>query len=280
MPLYVVATPIGNLADISQRAIQTLSAAELILAEDTSHSIRLLKAYKITTPLKRFDAYEEKYLNQNTRLCSLIKKDAAIALICDAGSPLISDPGKLLVQFSHSNHIRVIPIPGACAAISALSISGFDADSFFFGGYLPRQPSSRRAYLNKHRSATSTAVFYETPQRIGKSCDDICSIWGSHRRALLARELTKINEQLIGGTLAEINQLVHSQEMKGEIVLVVEGRQEQQRQEDEWDDEDERTIRLLLKELSLKRAVKTAAELRKKSKNLFYHQALRVQQEQ
>jgi len=278
MPLYIVATPIGNLTDISQRAVQTLSAAELILAEDTSHSIRLLNAYKITTPLKRFDAYEEKHLNKNTKLCSLIKKDVAIALISDAGSPLISDPGKLLVQFSHSNHIRVIPIPGPCAAISSLSVSGFDADSFFFGGYLPRQPSLRRAYLNKHRSTSSTTVFYETPQRIRKSCDDICSIWGSERKALLARELTKINEQVVSTTLGEINQLVHSQEMKGEIVLVVEGKQEQQKPEDKWDDEDERTLRLLLKELSLKRAVKAAAELRKKSKNLFYHQALKVQQ--
>lgn len=282
MPLYVVATPIGNLTDISQRAIEALSAAEVILAEDTSHSIRLLKAHRITTPLKRFDAYEEKQLNRNTRLCSLIKKDATIALISDAGSPLISDPGKLLVQFCHNNHIRVVPIPGPCAAISALSISGFDANSFIFGGYLPRQPTLRRAYLNKHRSVPSTSVFYETPQRIGKSCDDLCSIWGSERKALLARELTKINEQVVSATLGDINQLVHSQEIKGEIVLVVEGKQErqkQQEQEDDWNDEDERTLKLLLKELSVKRAVKTAAALREKSKNLFYHQALKIQQE-
>lgn len=276
MPIYVVATPIGNLTDISQRAIETLREAQLVLAEDTSRSIRLLKAYNITTPLKRFDAHEEKYLKRDKKLCDLIKKDIPIALISDAGSPLISDPGRLLVQFGHSNRVRVIPIPGACAAISALSASGFDADSFFFGGYLPRTQPVRRTYLNKYRSLSLTSVFYETPQRIHKSCADLCELWGSERRALLARELTKINEHILSATLGDIHQMVQSREMKGEMVLIVEGRQEQA---GEWSDEDERTLRLLLKELSLKKATGVAAQLRNKNKNLFYHQALRIRQE-
>ena len=276
MPLYVVATPLGNLADISNRALRTLTEAELILAEDTSHSIRLLKAYNIKTPLKRYDAYKEKKLPEDARLLSLIKKDASIAIISDAGSPLISDPGRTIVQLAQDMSMRVIPIPGPCAAIAALSISGFEAGSFFFGGYLPRTGAARRACLEQYRSSYETSVFYEAPHRLRKSLEDLCKVWGSDRKLVLARELTKIHESVFIGTIGEINRIVNEKKVQGEMVLVLEGINTKK---DTWNQEDERTLKLLLNELPLKLAVEVAARIRCKKKNVFYRQALAMQKE-
>ena len=271
MPLFVVATPIGNLADISTRALEVLGAVELVLAEDTAHSGKLLRHFGIKTPLKRYDAYQEK--KNDAALRNLLGTDADIALISDAGSPLISDPGALIVRIAHSMKVRVIPIPGACAAVAALSASGFLSQSFVFGGYLPRTENPRRALLHKYRNFLETIVFYEVPHRIRKSLRDVEEVWGAERKAVFARELTKVYESVNAGTVAEIRQAVEEKEPKGEMVLVLEGKKEEK---PSWDEEDARILKLLLNTLSNKQAADLAARIRGKSRNIFYRRALAI----
>ena len=261
----------GNLADISKRALCVLADAECILAEDTSRSIKLLSAFGINTPLKRYDAAQEKRLNQNAQLRAFMRRDASIALISDAGSPLISDPGALIVELAHKMKKQVIPIPGPCAAIAALSVSGFQTQSFFFGGYLPRVKAARCAILEKYRSSPDAIVFYEVPHRIQKSWVDVQAILGNERKAVLARELTKVYETVLRGTVAEISQAVHGAQPKGEMVLVLEGNKEEKPQ---WEEEDERVLKLLLTAMPRRQAATLAAKVRRKKRNLFYRHVL------
>ena len=221
--LYVVATPIGNLADITFRAVDTLKQVRLIAAEDTRHSARLLHRYGITTPLVSLHEHNEH--ERVDRLLERLLQGESVALISDAGTPLISDPGYRLVAEVRRRGIPVVPIPGPSAIIAALSVSGLPTDRFCFEGFLPPKPGARRARLQALRDEPRTLIFYESPHRICDTLRQMCEIFGSEREAVLARELTKRFETLRGGAIGEISAWVAGDrdQQKGELVLLVKG---------------------------------------------------------
>lgn len=216
--LYLVATPIGNLKDISQRALETLQSVDVIACEDTRHTAKLLNAYEIS---KKLISYHEH--NEAARADELIKRllnDESIALVSDAGTPGISDPGFRLVQKAHDNAINVISIPGAVAFVNAAIISGLPTDQLFFGGFLPSKKGDRRKYLANVASIPATLVFYESPHRLDRSLADCADVLGN-RNCAIVRELTKLHEEVIAGTLNELAARFAAANPKGEIVLVI-----------------------------------------------------------
>ena len=298
MPLSVIATPIGNLEDLSPRALKHLKQAEIILAEDTRKTQALLASHKITAKLRRCDSYEEERLVASDKFLREMKSGAEIALVSDAGSPTISDPGAKIVALAHEHKVPVVVVPGPSALIAALSVSGFGGSKFYFGGYLPAAENNRRKVIQQYASAPlevldskTNLVFYETPHRIKGALDDLCEIWGEGRRALLARELTKEHETLYRGTLTEIRDSISEQELKGEIVIVLEnaaasgddtkagGGKATKSGSAELTEADKSVLKLLLEDLNLKEAAAIAAKLTNKSKNLFYEQGLKFKDE-
>jgi 16S rRNA (cytidine1402-2'-O)-methyltransferase len=218
--LYLVATPIGNLEDITLRALRILKEADLIACEDTRHTARLLTRYDITTPRESYHQFNEE--NRTPRLLQMLSEGKNIALVSDSGMPLISDPGYELVSACRREGIPVVPIPGPSAAIAALAGSGFPSDSFFFAGFLPARSAPRKRRLEELACIPSTLVFYEAPHRLLNSLEDILAVLGT-RRACLARELTKIYEEFLQGTLAELlDQLRARPKIQGEITLIIE----------------------------------------------------------
>ncbi len=217
--LYIVATPIGNLEDITLRALRTLREADLIACEDTRQTRKLLDHAGISKPAVSYHDH-----NESERAAELIAKLEAgmkIALVSDAGTPLISDPGYRLVTAAVDAGIPVVPIPGACAAVAALSASGLPPDSFRFCGFLPPKSSQRRKFLEDLKSETGTLIFYEAPHRVLNALEDIEAVMGG-RRVVLARELTKIHEEFLRGTAAEIRaQLGERAVVRGEITILV-----------------------------------------------------------
>lgn len=219
--LYIVATPIGNLEDITLRAIRILKEVDLIACEDTRHTIKLLNYYGITTPRESYHKHNE--ASRSPRLLELIRGGKNIALVSDAGTPLLSDPGRTIVSLCRREEIAVVTIPGPSAAVAALSGSGLSTENFFFAGFLPARASLRKRTLQKLTSIAATLVFFESPHRLLNSLKDMAAILGP-RRAGLARELTKVHEEWIMGTLDEIiDQLKTQLKIRGEITLVVEG---------------------------------------------------------
>ncbi|HYK90683.1 MAG TPA: 16S rRNA (cytidine(1402)-2'-O)-methyltransferase [Acidobacteriota bacterium] len=217
--LYLVATPIGNLQDISLRALQVLKEVDLIACEDTRHTARLLTHFGISTP--RESHHEHNEASHTSRLLNLLRSGQTIALVSDAGVPLVSDPGHLLVSACRKEGIPVIPVPGASAAVTALSASGLPTDSFHFAGFLPSRPEARRRKVRELSTIPSTLILFEAPHRILASLEDIAEILGP-RQACLARELTKIHEEWICGTLQEILVTVQNRSgLRGEITLVI-----------------------------------------------------------
>nr|MCH9665055.1 16S rRNA (cytidine(1402)-2'-O)-methyltransferase [Gammaproteobacteria bacterium] len=194
MPLYVIATPLGNAEDFSPRALESLKQAQLILAEDTRKLRGLVATYGLANQIdrktQRCDSHVEKQLCENPKFIEQLKSDINIALVSDAGSPTISDPGTYVVALAHREGIRVIPVPGPCAVTAAISISGFSGARFVFGGYLPSADNDRRKMIDQHRTIKDSVIFYETAQRIHESLRDLCTLWGADRQAFLARELT------------------------------------------------------------------------------------------
>jgi len=203
--LYVVATPIGNLADISERARQVLAAVAVIAAEDTRHSGQLLKHLAISTPMLALHEHNERQASQG--IIERLQRGEDVALISDAGTPLLSDPGYLLVGAAHQAGIRVSPIPGASAMLSALSAAGLPTDRFVFEGFLPARAGPRRSRLEALQHEPRTIVYYEAPHRLLESLQDMLDIFGAGRPAVLARELTKIHETIRLSTLGELTQL-------------------------------------------------------------------------
>jgi 16S rRNA (cytidine1402-2'-O)-methyltransferase len=273
--LFVVATPIGNLKDISQRAIETLSQVDAIAAEDTRHSARLLEHYGITTSMVSLHEHNE--ASQAPKLVQRMLDGETLALISDAGTPLVSDPGLGLVRLAREAHLAVIPVPGASAAIAALSASGLPSDRFCFEGFLPAKAGARRKRLAALAAETRTLIFYESPHRIVDCLADMAETLGEERRAVMARELTKRFETIRGDTLAALSRWVADDpdQQKGEFVLMVHGAEQADRHE--LDEAARHTIAVLLEELSLKQAVSLAVKITGLKKNAVYQYAVSLQ---
>jgi len=271
--LYVVATPIGNLDDISTRALRVLRDVALVAAEDTRHSTRLLRHFGINTPLAACHEHNERA--EGERFLSRLLAGEDVALISDAGTPLISDPGFNLVRQVRAAGVQVVPIPGPCALIAALSAAGLPSDRFVFEGFLPAKAVARQTRLQRLVQEERTLVFYEAPHRLLESLQDMTAIFGGERPALLARELSKTFETLKGLPLAELSDWVaaDSNQQRGECVLIVSGWQKPD-QDAELDDESLRILDLLLKELPIKQAAALAADITGERKNRLYQIAL------
>ena len=272
--LYIVATPIGNLADMSQRAIDILQSVDLIAAEDTRHSGFLLQHFAIKTPSISLHDHNEQQRSET--LLTRLQQGESIALISDAGTPLISDPGYKLVSLVREHDIPVIPIPGSCAMIAALSASGLPSDRFSFEGFLPSKQGARQQALEKLAADTRTLIFYDSPRRLQATLIDMVAIFGGERRACLARELTKLHETINTQPLAELLDWVSNDanQQRGECVLLVEGAKQQQ---DVSEVEANRVLNLLLQELSVKKAATITSALLGISKNNAYDMALKLQ---
>jgi 16S rRNA (cytidine1402-2'-O)-methyltransferase len=218
--LYLVATPIGNLEDITLRALRVLKEADVIACEDTRQTQKLLNHYAITT---RTTSYHEH--NEMTRSAELVKEmqeGARVALVTDAGMPGISDPGYRLITLAIRHHVQVVPVPGASAFLAALVASGLPADSFRFSGFLPAKPGERRAALEAIRNSPRTQVFYEAPHRILETLEDAVEVLGAGRHVVVAREVTKIHEEFLRGRAGEVLESLKAREaVKGEITLLI-----------------------------------------------------------
>jgi 16S rRNA (cytidine1402-2'-O)-methyltransferase len=276
--LFVVATPIGNLDDLSARALKVIGDVALIAAEDTRHSARLMQHFGIGTPLAACHEHNER--DEGNRFIERLLAGDDVALISDAGTPLISDPGYHLVRQARAAGIRVVPVPGACALIAALSAAGLPSDRFVFEGFLPAKTVGRRVRLELVREEPRTLIFYEAPHRILECLQDMREVFGGERQALLARELTKTFETLQGMPLEQLCEWVaaDANQQRGECVVLVAG---WQAPEDEAAVSAEalRVLDLLLAEMPLKRAAALAAQITGVRKNLLYQAALDRQQD-
>ena len=255
--LWVVATPIGNLDDLSPRARQVLERAAAIAAEDTRHARPLLRHYGIRTPLVAVHEHNEAAMVP--ALIARLQAGDDLALISDAGTPLVSDPGFVLVRAARAAGLRVAPVPGASALIAALSVAGLPSARFAFEGFLPAKPGARRARLAALAGEPRTLIFYEAPHRLQEMLDDLLAAFGAQRRAVLARELTKLHETVLDGTLAALRERVatDADQRRGEIVLLVAGNEAEDAQAL---GAGRRLYRLLCAELPPARAARIAAE--------------------
>jgi len=279
--LYIVATPIGNLEDISARAIAVLKQVDLIAAEDTRHSKRLLQHFAIATPLTSYHDFSSD--SEVKKLLDELVIGRSLALISDAGTPLISDPGYRLVEMARSRGIAVIPVPGASAVIAALSVAGIPSDRFYFEGFLPAKSTQRCKRLAALADETSTLVFYESPHRIVACLNDMAAVIAEpdKRKVFVARELTKKFESHFLGSVLEAARWIASDEnnSRGEFVLVLEGRAARQGSDiDELMRKAIDTAELLSAEVSMKRAVAVAAQLVGVRKNALYAAMLEKEQ--
>ncbi len=216
--LYLVATPIGNLADISKRAIETLQTVDLIACEDTRHTGKLLNHYGIKKKLVSYHEHNEQARTEE--LAELLTQGKSIAVVSDAGTPAICDPALIIVRKAHEIGAKVTAIPGAVAFVNALIVSGLPTDSLFFGGFLPSKKNDRRKRLQDVKGIPATLLFYETPHRLTKSLADCLDILGN-RTAAVVREITKLHEEIVLGTLEELVEKLSQTSVKGEIVLVI-----------------------------------------------------------
>ena len=272
--LFVVATPIGNRADLTDRARETLAGVDLIAAEDTRHTGQLLVLLGIRTPLLALHEHNE--AARAEELTTRLQHGARIALVSDAGTPLLSDPGFRLVAAAAAAGISVVPVPGACAAIAALSVAGLPTDRFVFEGFLPARAGARRTRLAALAAEPRTLVFYEAPHRIGETLADLAVACGATRRAVLARELTKLHETVYRGSLGELagRAATDPNLARGEAVLVVAGAVEQAEQPAVNVDRLDRLLAGLLAGLPLSQAVDLAAEVCGERRNRVYERAL------
>ena len=270
--LYVVATPIGNLSDISLRALDVLAKAEVIAAEHVQNSKHLLAAHAITAKLIALHQHNEAAVAG--KIVTLLESGKSVALITDAGTPGISDPGAIVVQRVREGGCRVVPVPGANAAICALSAAGIMNPYFLFYGFLPTKSGLRKRELTALKSHPYTLIFYEAPHRILECIADMIDIFGAQREITLARELTKLFETIHSGTLADALSWLQADtnQQKGEFVLLLSGAETPDKSE--ISDQARHTLTCLLVELPLKQAVKLTAEITGENKNALYQLAL------
>ncbi|HHF6879901.1 TPA: 16S rRNA (cytidine(1402)-2'-O)-methyltransferase, partial [Haemophilus influenzae] len=267
--LYIVATPIGNLQDITQRALETFAQVDLIAAEDTRHSGLLLSHYGIKKPF--FALHDHNEQEKAHILVEKLKQGSSIALISDAGTPLISDPGFHLVRQCREAGIRVVPLPGACAAITALCASGIASDRFCFEGFLPAKSKARKDKLENIAEEDRTLIFYESTHRILDTLEDMQAVLGEKRYIVLAREMTKTWETITGNTIKNLREwlLEDPNRTKGEMVLIVEGKPKSDNN-DEISPQAVKALELIAEELPLKKAAAIVAELYGYKKNALY----------
>lgn len=270
--LYVVATPIGNLGDMVPRAVEVLQKVDVIAAEDTRHSARLMAHFSIDTPLVAYHDHTDE--RQVSQLLERLSSGQSVGLISDAGTPLVSDPGYRLVRAAREAGIRVVPVPGACAMVAALSASGLPSDRFSFEGFLPAKSGQRINRLQLLVTDERTLIFYEAPHRIEACLRDMAEVFGEDREAVIAREITKTFETIKGGSLADLSDFVRSDpnQRKGEIVLMVRGKP--RISEQSMDAEAQRVMSILLKDLSVKQASQLGAEITGLKKKALYQWAL------
>ncbi|MGD8757381.1 MAG: 16S rRNA (cytidine(1402)-2'-O)-methyltransferase [Deltaproteobacteria bacterium] len=274
--LFVVATPIGHMEDITLRALRTLKDVEVIAAEDTRKTRKLLTRHKISTPLVSYHDHNEE--QRTPKLLAKLKSGASIALVTDAGTPSISDPGHYLVRAAIREAVSVVPIPGASAIIAALSVSGLPTDSFVFVGFVPRKPGKRKALLDQLKQVPRTLIFYESPQRLLVLMQEILSVMGD-RKAVTARELTKVHEEVLRGPLSKMVQdMSAGPPLKGECTLLVAGCETGRRM-------DRESIQNHLRRLhheqdgSLSDLVKEVAREYGLPKRVVYEEALKIKKE-
>ncbi len=272
--LYVVATPIGNLEDITQRAARVLQSVDLVAAEDTRHSLKLLQAIGARTRMIALHEHNER--DAVAELLDRLRAGQSIALISDAGTPLISDPGFHLVRSVREAGLAVVPVPGPSALIGALSVAGLPTDRFLFEGFLPAKRAARRTRLQALAAVTCTLVFYESSHRILESLTDMADCFAPERPAVIARELTKTFETVRGGTLDELVAWMRADadQQRGEFVVLVQGRAAGDHTA--VSAEADAALRVLLEELPVKTAAKLAARLTGVNKRLLYEHALRI----
>jgi len=218
--LYICGTPIGNLEDITLRSLKILKEVNLIAAEDTRHTLKLLNHYQINTKVTSY--YEYNKFKKAPYLVEILKNGQDIALVSDAGMPGISDPGYVLIDLALKNNIKIIPVPGVSALITALVVSGLPTDKFVFEGFLPRKIKERKRYFKSIENEERTIIFYEAPHRLKKALKDMLEILGD-RKVVIARELTKLYEEIIRGKLSQVLTEISTKEVKGEITLIVQG---------------------------------------------------------
>ena len=271
--LYVVATPIGNLQDITFRAIEILRQVDQVVAEDTRHTRILLKHFSIQKPISALHDFNEH--QQLRKVIHALQQGKSIALLSDAGTPLISDPGFPLLREAIACGIKVIPIPGVCAAIAALSVAGLPTDQFVFEGFLPAKQEARRQRLQLLSSETRTIVFYEAPHRFISAMQTMVDVFGGKRMACVARELTKIHESIISDHLQSLFTYFqsHPAKQRGEFVIIVAGVQLDNQSDSA---SSKQVLNILLSELPLKQAVKLASKITGERKNVLYEAALNL----
>ncbi|MFP1826944.1 16S rRNA (cytidine(1402)-2'-O)-methyltransferase [Lonsdalea quercina] len=269
--LYIVPTPIGNLGDITQRALDVLKSVDLIAAEDTRHTGLLLQHFAISARL--FALHDHNEQQKAEQLLSRLQSGMSVALVSDAGTPLINDPGYHVVRLCREAGVRVVPLPGACAAIAALSAAGLASDRFCYEGFLPAKTKARKDTLQAMLEEPRTLIYYESTHRLLDSLRDMVAVLGPQRYVVLARELTKTWESIYGAPVAELLAWVEEDDnrRKGEMVLIVEG---YHRDDSALPAEALRTLALLQAELPLKKAAALAAEIHGVKKNALYRHAL------
>ncbi len=272
--LFVVATPIGNLGDLSPRAREVLASVSLIAAEDTRHTRQLLQSFGIDTALTSLHEHNE--AEKSSALIARIERGESLALVSDAGTPLISDPGFDLIAAARASGIEVIAIPGPCAAIAAISIAGLPTDRFTFEGFLPAKSAARRAQLETLATESRTLMFYEAPHRVRDTLEDMAAIFGADRRASVSRELTKRFETTYTGSLFELIEIAQRDEnmSRGEIVIVVAGAAPVQHESVTLDAQ--QLLRALLQELPAAQAAKVAAKITGVKRSELYALAVRM----
>ncbi len=278
--LYVVATPIGNLGDLSARALDTLKRCALIAAEDTRHTGVLLAHFAVSTPMISLHDHNE--AQRVPELLARLREGASVALVSDAGTPAISDPGFALVRACAETRIEVIAVPGPCAFVAALSIAAIPTDRFCFEGFLPARPAARRARLRELSAERRTLVLYESPHRIKETLADCVAQLGTARPAALAREITKLHESLYRGSLAELLERAQTDAdiKRGELVLVIAGAAPETlaQGDDGHAGALDRALKPLLKELPLKQAAHLAAQIAEVRDNEAYKRALQLKE--
>ena len=272
--LFVVATPIGNLADLTFRAVETLKTVDLIAAEDTRHVKMLLQHYGISNKVIALHQHNEE--KASAEIVEKLRSGLSIALVSDAGTPLISDPGMPVVKAVHDANLTVVPIVGACALIAALSAAGVAITPFTFEGFVPRTSSARKTFFSQRAEISTTWVFYESCHRILDCLQDMAAVLPAERSIVIARELTKLHETIVVKPLAEMLELVANEPnmRKGEFVVIVEGAEKIDVSDNTITPEQERILKLLLTECSVKKAVDLTVEITGGKKKPIYQAAL------